>query len=256
MKVRYLNYERAKKIIIVFVCREYDLRNDNNIKSLFEKENSVTHQVEWKKIVIKDFDEAVVKKVVGKKYADLTLKTRRLLQVPSNLYIWQHLDEEEADSDCTTTSHLIDVWFRQICKKSNSIGVDEKIVRDTVHSTVDLLDKIGRLYAPKRILNVDERGLDYLVYAELLIKDGQKIGFVHQSILDYFISNRMTDMFLAGDGIEQIVGEMNKQTPGKRYQVQMFLQNLLEYDSGRLFICWNQNAGIYTDKILCKICIL
>lgn len=231
-QVRYLNYERAKKIIIVFVCREYDLRNDNNIKSLFEKENSVTHQVEWKKIVIKDFDEAVVKKVVGKKYADLTLKTRRLLQVPSNLYIWQHLDEEEADSDCTTTSHLIDVWFRQICKKSNSIGVDEKIVRDTVHSTVDLLDKIGRLYAPKRILNVDERGLDYLVYSELLIKDGQKIGFVHQSILDYFISNRMTDMFLAGDGIEQIVGEMNKQTPGKRYQVQMFLQNLLEYDSG------------------------
>lgn len=37
---------------------------------------------------------------------------------------------------------------------------------------------------------------------------------------------------MAGDKIEQIIGEKNKQTPGKRYQVQMFLQNLLEYDSG------------------------
>ena len=48
-QVRYLNYERVKKIIIVFVCREYDLRNDNNIKSLFEKESNDTHQFAWKK---------------------------------------------------------------------------------------------------------------------------------------------------------------------------------------------------------------
>lgn len=231
-QVGYLNHERAKKIVIVFVCREYDLHNDNNIKSLFERDSNDAHKIEWKKIVIRDFDESIVKRVVGTKYEDLTLKTRRLLQVPSNLYIWQHLDEEETYSDCTTTSHLIDIWFQQICKKSNSIGVEENVVRDTLQYIVELLDKIGRLYAPKRILNVDERGLDYLVYAELLVKDGQKIGFVHQTILDYFISNRMTEQFYAGNKIEQIVGEMNKQTPGKRYQVQMFLQNLLEYDSG------------------------
>lgn len=231
-QVDYLNHERAKKIVIVFVCREYDLHNDNNIKSLFEREGDDTFRSEWKKIVIKDFDESIVKKVVGTKYEDLTLKTRHLLQVPSNLYIWQHLDEEETYSDCTTTSHLIEIWFQQICKKSNSIGVDEKVVRDTLQYTVEVLDKIGHLHTTKRILNVDERGLDYLIYVELLVKNGQKIGFVHQSILDYFISIRMTEQFLSGDKIEQIVGEMKKQTPGKRYQVQMFLQNLLECDSG------------------------
>ena len=231
-QVDYLNNEREKKIVIVFVCREYDLHNDNNIKSLFEREGDDILRIEWKKIVISDFDESIVKKVVGTKYEDLTLKTRRLLQVPSNLYIWQHLDEEETYSDCTTTSHLMDIWFQQICKKSNSIGVDEKVVRDTLQYTVEVLDKIGCLYVPKRILNVDERGLDYLIYVELLVKDSQKIGFVHQSILDYFISNKMTEQFLVGDKIEKIIGEMNKQTPGKRYQVQMFLQNLLEYDSG------------------------
>ena len=230
-QVAYLNYERTKKIVIVFVCREYDLHNDNNIKTLFERKDNDAYYVEWKKIVVKNFDENVVKSVVGEKYENLTLKTRRLLQVPGNLYIWQHLDEEATYDDCTTTNHLIDIWFKQICKKSNSIGVDEKVVRDTQQYIVEVLDKIGRLYAPQRILNVEARGLDYLVSAELLVIDGQKVGFVHQSILDYFVSLRMTQKFYSGDKMEQIVGEMNKQTPGKRYQVQMFLQSLLEFDS-------------------------
>lgn len=239
-QVGYLNYERTKKIVIVFVCREYDLHNDSNIKSLFEKENNDAESVEWRNIVIKDFDENVVKRIVGKKYEDLTLKTRRLLKVPSNLYIWQHLDAEVTYGDCTTTSHLIDIWYQQICKRSNSIGVDEKAVKDTIRYIVEELDNIGRLYVPKRILSVDERGIDYLIYAELLVKDGQRIGFVHQSFLDYFISNRMVQQFLEKYKIEQIVGEINKQTPGKRYQVQMFLQNLLEYDSGDFLSAGNQ----------------
>lgn len=231
-QVLYLNCERHKKIVIVLVCRTYDLENDNNIKTLINRDDNDTQKVEWKKVVIKNFDEVIVKTIVGKKYEELTLKTRRLLQVPSNLYIWQHLDEKKTCGDCETTSHLIDIWFQQICKKSNNVGVDEKCVRDTVHYVVDKLDKTGRLYALKRSLEVEVRGLDYLISAELLIADGEKIGFVHQSILDYFISNKMTEKFFAGDKIEQIVGEKNKQTPGKRYQVQMFLQNLLECDSG------------------------
>lgn len=35
----------------------------------------------------------------------------------------------------------------------------------------------------------------------------------------------------AGQSIEDIMGEKEKQTPGKRYQLQMFLQNILEVDT-------------------------
>ena len=37
-QVEYLNYERKKKIITIFVCRAYDLENDNNINLLFKKQ--------------------------------------------------------------------------------------------------------------------------------------------------------------------------------------------------------------------------
>ena len=86
-QVRYINYGRKKKISVVFVCREYDLNNDSNIRSLFKEESDSNHQEEWKKIIVNNFDEDIVKRVVGEQYDQLTLKTRCLLQIPSNLYI-------------------------------------------------------------------------------------------------------------------------------------------------------------------------
>ena len=231
-QVQYLNYERDHKIVIVFVCRSYDLHNDNNIKALFKEEsNSKQEKNEWKKVIVQNFDEDVVKRIVGDKYKKLTTKTRQLLQIPSNLYIWQHLDEEETYDDCITTSHLIEKWYQQICKKSISVGVQEKAIIETQEHIVAVLDRMGRLYAPKSILKVEETGFDYLISTEMIVVDGNRVGFVHQSILDYFVSKRMMQQYFEDKNIEEIIGQKNKQTPNKRYQIQMFLQNLLEFNS-------------------------
>lgn len=229
-QVEYLNYERKKKIITIFVCRTYDLENDNNINSLFKKQESSENA--WEIIKISDFKEDVVKEIVGKTYEQLSIKLKNLLRIPSNLYIWQHLDKEKVYVDCLTTSHLINKWFEQICRKSITAGLQQKTVNDTKKSIVDALDRTGRLYVPKQILHVEEDGLDYLISSEIIIVQNNKVGFVHQSILDYFISQRMMEKYFDRQSIENVIGEKCKQTPGRRYQVQMFLQNLLEYDSG------------------------
>lgn len=228
-QVEYLNYEREKKIIIIFVCRTYDLENDNNINSLFEKREASENT--WKIVKVDDFEEDVVEGIVGKNYEQLSIKLKKLLRIPSNLYIWQHLDKEEDYGDCLTTSHLIDKWFGQICRKSVMAGLQQSTVNETKISIVDALDRTGRLYVPKQILHVEEAGLDYLISSEIIMVQNNKIGFVHQSILDYFISQRMMEKYFDGQSIENIIGEKCKQTPGRRYQVQMFLQNILEYDS-------------------------
>ena len=101
----------------------------------------------------------------------------------------------------------------------------------TTECIVAVLDRIGRLYAPKQILRIEEAGLDYLMSSEMIVVQKNKVGFVHQSILDYFVSKKMMEQYFEGKYITEIIGEKNKQTPGRRYQVQMFLQNLLEYDS-------------------------
>lgn len=228
-QVEYLNFERKKKIITIFVCRTYDLENDNNINSLFKKnENS---ESDWEIVKVEELKDDVVKKIVGKRYERLSLRLKKLLRIPSNLYIWQHLDREEVYADCLTTSHLIEKWFEQICRKSVTAGLQQKSVNETKINVVDALDRTGRLYVPKQILHVEEAGLDYLVSSEIITIQNNRVGFVHQSILDYFISQRMMEKYFDEQDIESIIGEKCKQTPGRRYQVQMFLQNLLEYDS-------------------------
>jgi len=228
-QVKYLNRERKKKIIMVFVCRTYDLENDNNISSLFKKEES--KESDWTVINIGNFDECTVKGIIGEQYESLSVKLKTLLRRPSNLYIWQHLDKGDSYVDCLTASHLIEKWFQQICRKSIAEGLEEKSVIETTTYIVDKLDKTGRLYVPWQTLNVGEAGIDYLTSSEIIVNQKNKIGFAHQSILDYFISKRMMEKYFDGKKIENIVGEKNKQNPGRRYQVQMFLQNILEYDS-------------------------
>ena len=179
-QVEYLNFERKKKIIIIFVCRTYDLENDNNINLLFKKkENS---ESDWEIVKVEELKDDVVKKIVGKYYEQLSIRLKKLLRIPSNIYIWQHLDKEEVYSDCLTTSHLIDKWFEQICRKSVIAGLQQKSVNETKTNIVDTLDRTGRLYVPKQILHVEEAGLDYLVSSEIITIQNNRVGFVHQYI--------------------------------------------------------------------------
>lgn len=230
-QVEYLNHERNKKIIIVFVCRTYDLENDNNINSLFKKQYTLKN--DWKTIRVDVFEENEVKEIIGKNYENFLPKLKNLLKIPSNLYIWQHLDKNEVYEGCLTTSHLINNWFEQICRKSTTAGLQERAINEVIKRIVDFLDKTGRLYIPKQNLNIEEAELDYLISSEIIILQNNKVSFVHQSILDYFISQSMFEKYFndSNQPIENIIGEKSKQNPSRRYQVQMFLQNILELDS-------------------------
>lgn len=201
---------RKKKIIIIFVCRTYDLENDNNINSLFKKKKSLENV--WEIIKVGDFKENVVKDIIGENYEHLSLKLKRLLRIPSNLYIWQHLDKKEDYGDCLTTSHLIDKWFEQICRKGVITGLQQRTINETKISIVDALERTGRLYVPKQILHVEEAGLDYLLSSEIIVSQNNRVGFVHQSILDYFMSQRMMEKYFDRQTIENIIGEKCRQS--------------------------------------------
>lgn len=56
------------------------------------------------------------------------------------------------------------------------------------------------------------------------------VSFTHQSILDYFLAEKMLQRYFQGENIISIIGDKEVQTPGKRYQIQMLLQNIEECD--------------------------
>ncbi len=58
------------------------------------------------------------------------------------------------------------------------------------------------MYVPKQILNVEEAGLDYLISSEIVVIQNNRVGFVHQSILDYFMSQRMMEKYFHVQALE------------------------------------------------------
>lgn len=54
--------------------------------------------------------------------------------------------------------------------------MQEKTIIETTSDMVDKLDKIGRLYVPRNILNVGEAGIDYLISSEMIVNQKIKLG--------------------------------------------------------------------------------
>ncbi|SMC32701.1 hypothetical protein [Sporomusa malonica] len=226
-----LNLERKYKISVVFVCRTYDLENDNNIRSLFKKNDKKEEVFQWNKVQVNELDEGILKEIVGKRYEQLSSKLKEILRIPSNLYIWQQLDPSKEYAECSTASHLVSEWWGQLSGKCFEFGLSEADLNETKEKMVTLLEKLGRIFIPLRILNVNKSGLDFLSSNAFLVIQDNKVSFAHQSILDCFLAEKMLKRYYDGEDVVDIIGSKEKQTPGKRYQVQMFMQNLSEFDS-------------------------
>ncbi len=228
-QVRRLNLERKKKLLVVFVCRSYDLVNDNNIKMLFDQKG---YEEEWSRIEVGELEEKHVKQVVGDNYAKMSSKLKKLLRIPSNLFIWEKIKDKEGGSKkCEASGQLLQYWYQELCSRCRSHSIEEGRLKKQIDLFVTLLDEKGRLFFPKLSCGIDSDVIEYLVSEGFLALNGNMIGFVHQSILDYLISVKMFNGFYADASIEEIIGPKAVQTPTKRYQVLMLLQNIMETDT-------------------------
>ena len=235
-QVNQLNYEREKNISIVFVCRSYDLENDNNISNLFQENIDKNISRKWNKVQINELNDEVIFKIIGDRFNSLTSKLKEVLRIPSNLYIWKQLDPQKNYAECTSTSHLIEEWWKQLSKKCVKLGLSEIELNNVKNKIVDWLEKRGRIYFPINVLDIGESYRNFLSSNSFLVIQDNKASFAHQSILDYFLANNLMRKYYEDEDIIEIIGKKDNQTPSKRYQIQMFLEMLLEQDSNDFLI--------------------
>ena len=186
-----INAERNKNISVVFVCRTYDIENDNNIKALFKFNENTDMKLSYRKIDVGELDFETVEQVVGGKYNILFSKLKSILKTPSNLYIWTKLDPNKEYHECSSTSHLIAVWWSQLQSNCKYVGLAERDVVDVREKLVKRLDMLGRISITKKALsNINENALFYLSSNGFLLVESNNISFAHQSILDYFLDRK------------------------------------------------------------------
>lgn len=228
-EIQNLNSERENKISIIFVCRTYDLENDNGIKALFENK-SKDETESWHKVEVNELLENEVEEILGSKYYSFPNKLKQLLRTPSNLYIWERINNKEEYYQITSTYNLVDKWWRDLSEKCHDASLIEDNLSDLKEKFVKLFTDTGETVFSKRRLLGNERALRYLTSQGMLTEHSNKVSFVHQSFLDCFVAERMIlDYYTNADAdVNDILGNKTQQNPTRRYQFQIFLQSLLE----------------------------
>lgn len=226
-EVSNINLEREKKISVVMVCRTYDLENDPNINRLFTGKEGIVSS-EWEKIAVDKLSADEVKKIVGNTYNLLHAKLKSLLQTASNLYIWEQLDKSKNYSEIQTTQQLIQRWWDELLSKAAKAGIQEEKLNEVKDRFVNFCDKYGKITVPQALLNVSSDSCDFLQTNRFFVVNDNVVSLAHQSILDYFLVQNMLEKVYKDCSIEEIIGGKEKQTPGRRYQVQMLFQQLQE----------------------------
>lgn len=222
-----LNSERENKISIIFVCRTYDLENDNGIKALFENKSKDDTE-SWHKVEVNELLENEVEEILGSKYHSFPNKLKQLLRTPSNLYIWEQINNKEEYYQITSTYNLVDKWWRDLSVKCHDASLIEDNLSDLKEKFVKLFTDTGETVFSKRRLLGNERALRYLTSQGMLTEHSNKVSFVHQSFLDCFVAERMILDYYTNSDVNDILGNKTQQNPTRRYQFQIFLQSLLE----------------------------
>ncbi|MFZ5353246.1 MAG: hypothetical protein ACOZCL_11070 [Bacillota bacterium] len=234
-----INSDRENPICLVFACRTYDLENDSLIASLFEASKKQDKDISWEKIPISLLDEKTVLSIIGSEYEEYSDKKKTLLRVPRNLSIWTKLNYDNRLSQFNTFSDLIQTWWRQLREEivRLKIATDVEVV-EVKNVLVEHLNMKEIAVIPLRIVDrCSQPAINALRSYGLLHEHDRLVEFSHQSYLDYFLAESMLDSYFEGRPLDYWIGNKEKQTPTRRYQIQLMLQMLLEESTSDYINC-------------------
>ncbi len=161
-EIRNLNSERENKISIIFVCRTYDLENDNGIKALFENKSKDDTE-SWHKVEVNELLENEVEEILGSKYHNYPNRLRQLLRTLSNLYVWDQINDNEEYYQIKSTYNLVDKWWRDLSEKCKEADLSEDDLNKLKEKLVNLFADTGKTVFSKRRIVGNEKALRYLI---------------------------------------------------------------------------------------------
>ena len=176
-------------IKVLCACRKFDIDNDPRIRDL-TKEGGIA-----KEIAVEQFDEETVRTLTEKLGIDpktLSPKQIDLLRLPIHLRL---LEEGLRDGDRNTTGFqtakdLFDTFWRYKLKVMHR-RVDPSHVESIIDRMVKTMTEHQAISVGAGLLDEYEDAVSVMVSENVLVRDGQRISFFHESFFDYIFARRM-----------------------------------------------------------------
>ena len=181
-----LAYDNIK---VLSACRKFDIDNDPRIREL-TKEGGIA-----KEIPVEQFGEETVRTLTEKLGIDpktLSPKQVDLLRLPIHLKL---LEEALSDGDGKATGFQTpkDLFDRFWSYKRKVIHrrVDPSRVEGVLDRIVKTMTARQALSVAAGLLDEYEDAVSIMVSENVLVRDGQRISFFHESFFDYIFARRM-----------------------------------------------------------------
>ena len=220
---------RFGNVQVLLACRRYDINNDPRLKALVDPERpQAPAVVEVTPLDPEDVKTAVAE--IGLDPARLGARQIELLRLPLNLVLLRSVASEADALSFGTTRDLLGLFWKVKRRSVLARRTDVRFDR-VIEVLVDAMSSLQRLAAPQEILEAESLDDDVEVLASehLVIRDGRRISFFHETLFDYAFARRwiarnetLLDFLLSGE-----------QALFRRAQVRQVLLHLREVDPPR-----------------------
>jgi hypothetical protein len=209
-------------IMLIIVCRTFDLESDQRLKVLKE-----AHGVEHVDVQLLTWEDDVKPLLLSKSIDvdQFTDQQRELLRLPLNLAIFL----ETFDGSRPAFASRNDLFARLLERKGRSIRADRSIAWEVVSPLSKLAEWMSeqqRLDAPEDILSRFGGALDILSSEGLIVRSRGHVNFFHESFFDYIYARTFA---ARQQSLESMLME-SEQHLFRRTQVRQILETLRQID--------------------------
>jgi hypothetical protein len=218
----------GRNISVIISCREFDLKNDTEIK------NWLNDNKKFVKQEIKGFTDEKIKSVVEKHgivFSSLNKSQIEILSSPLHLGMWVILINSNNTFKFYTSAQLLRFFWLDRCEKLEKAGISPIERNNVIEILLNYMECNSRLSAPKLLVSGHSKALTELQTFGILRVDIERIAFYHQSYLDFLIAERLLQNIYKSQGdIISWLGAKEKQSLFRREQLRQILSLLCEED--------------------------
>lgn len=175
---------------VLSACRKFDVANDSRLRDLVG-ENGIAQEFQ-----VESFDAEIVRSLLVRLGFDpdhFSAKQIQLLSLPLHMHLLSEVAKGGSfdTSVLQTTKDLYDAFWRYKRHALQSREVSPSQMREVVDLVVNQMTDLELLFVPESLLDDHADIMEVLASENILVRDGSRVSFFHESFLDYAFARRM-----------------------------------------------------------------
>lgn len=179
------------KMRVLAACREFDIKNDSRLRDLIS-EHGIASEVS-----IPLFDDATVRHIaaqIGLNADNLSSRQIKILSLPIHMRLLSEVVKSSGASaaDFQTEISLFDRFWSEKGRILRAKGIGGAELKAAANAIVDTMNAQETLFVNEAALDEHKDAVDAMASENILVQDGAKYGFFHETFFDYLFARSAT----------------------------------------------------------------